>query len=189
MNILMTGGAGYIGSHTAKLLAACGHQPDRLRRPHAGPRVGGQVGAARTGHARRPGSPARGVRAPPHRRRRALRRQRAGRRVDDEPVQVLPQQHRGHAQPARRDARGRRRHHRLLLDVRDLWRSSARADRRDASAGAGQPVRRIEADGGEDAALVRRGVRAEVDRAPLLQRGRRRPRRRDRRGPRSRRRT
>jgi UDP-glucose 4-epimerase len=49
----------------------------------------------------------------------------------------------------------------------------------------GQPVRRIEADGGEDPAVVRQRVRAEVDRAPLLQRGGRRPRRRDRRGPRS----
>jgi len=27
MGILVTGGAGYIGSHTAKLLAAAGHEP------------------------------------------------------------------------------------------------------------------------------------------------------------------
>ena len=27
MTILVTGGAGYIGSHTAKLLARCGHTP------------------------------------------------------------------------------------------------------------------------------------------------------------------
>ena len=27
MQILVTGGAGYIGSHTAKLLASAGHQP------------------------------------------------------------------------------------------------------------------------------------------------------------------
>ena len=27
MRILVTGGAGYIGSHTAKLLAAAGHEP------------------------------------------------------------------------------------------------------------------------------------------------------------------
>jgi UDP-arabinose 4-epimerase len=27
VRVLVTGGAGYIGSHTAKLLAAAGHQP------------------------------------------------------------------------------------------------------------------------------------------------------------------
>ncbi len=37
MNVLVTGGAGYIGSHTAKLLAAAGHMPvvlDNLERGH-----------------------------------------------------------------------------------------------------------------------------------------------------------
>ena len=38
MNILVTGGAGYIGSHTAKALARCGHHPvviDDLSTGHA----------------------------------------------------------------------------------------------------------------------------------------------------------
>jgi UDP-glucose 4-epimerase len=37
MNILVTGGAGYIGSHTAKALAIAGHQPiviDNLTNGH-----------------------------------------------------------------------------------------------------------------------------------------------------------
>jgi len=38
MNVLVTGGAGYIGSHTAKALARAGHQPvvlDDLSTGHA----------------------------------------------------------------------------------------------------------------------------------------------------------
>ena len=38
MNVLVTGGAGYIGSHTAKALARSGHFPlyDNLSRGHRG---------------------------------------------------------------------------------------------------------------------------------------------------------
>ena len=50
--------------------------------------------------------------------------------------------------------RGRPRH-RLLVDLRDLRRAAAGADPRGPSAEAGQPVRRDQAGGREDAALVR----------------------------------
>ena len=54
MRILVTGGAGYIGSHAAKLLAACGHDPvvlDNLSTGHRwavqwGPLVEGDIGDA-----------------------------------------------------------------------------------------------------------------------------------------------
>ena len=55
MNVLVTGGAGYIGSHTCKHLAARGTRLSSST-TSAGPRVGRQVGAARTRVARRPGA-------------------------------------------------------------------------------------------------------------------------------------
>ena len=63
-----------------------GSSARRLRRPEPGPRVGREVGAARARVARRSGAAGRGaVRGASRRRRRPLRRQRAGRRVDDRP--------------------------------------------------------------------------------------------------------
>ena len=53
MRILVTGGAGYIGSHTAKLLAASGHAPIVFDDFSAGPRLGGEVGPARARQPRR----------------------------------------------------------------------------------------------------------------------------------------
>ena len=47
MRILVTGGAGYIGSHTAKFLAAAGHEPVVFDDMSQGHELGGQVGDAR----------------------------------------------------------------------------------------------------------------------------------------------
>ena len=105
MRVLVTGGAGYIGSHTAKLLAASGHSPivfDDMSQGHDwavkwGPIEHGSLSDTR--------SPARRVRASPDRRRHSLRRQRTRRRVDEQSGEVLPEQHRRHAESARRHAR------------------------------------------------------------------------------------
>ena len=160
MKVLVTGGAGYIGSHTCKYLASAGHVPIVFDDLSQGHEWAVKWGPLERGSLNDPARARRCSGAPSGRRCRPLRRQRAGRRVDDESRQVLPQQHARHLQPARGDARRRRRHHRVLVDVRHLRRPRARADRRDAPAGAGEPVRRVEADGREDAALVRRGATA-----------------------------
>ena len=157
MRILVTGGAGYIGSHTAKLLAASGHAPIVFDDFTQGHDWAVKWGPLERGSPRRPGAAC--ARCSPRTSRGgrgALRRQRAGGRVDEPARASTSATTPWHAEPARRDARGRRCHHRLLFDVRDVRQSGARADRRDASAGARQPVRRVQADGREDPALVRR---------------------------------
>ena len=75
-----------------------------------------------------------------------LRGLRLRRRVGHRPAQVLPQQRRRHAQPARRDGRPRRARHRLLHHLRHLRRARPRCRSPKTSADADQPLRRIEAD-------------------------------------------
>ena len=185
MSILIVGGAGYIGSQTAKCVAQAGLDARGVRQPRLRTQVGGQVGPARRGRSRRRRADqaraggARGDRG------RALRRLRLRGRVGDQPAQVLPQQRGRNDQPARRDDRRGRARHRVLVDVRDVRRAAAGADLGGPSPEPGQPVRRDQAGRREDAALVRAGVRPAVRGAALLQRRRRRSRRRGRRGPRS----
>ena len=176
MNVLVTGGAGYIGSHTAKTLKAAGHEPIVLDNLTYGHHVGGAMGPIRAGRSRRRRVPQRCLRPARHRRRDPFRRQRVRRRVDDRPAQVLPQQHGQHAEPARHDGRPRRDPHRVLVDVRHLRRPAAHPDRRVAPAGAGEPVRRVEAVRRAHPALVRARVRPALGRAALLQRRRARTR-------------
>ena len=158
MSILVTGGAGYIGSHTAKVLAASGHQPVVLDNFSHGHDWAVKWGPLERGEPRRPEF-LKGVFA-----RHAIdassispRTRYVGESMTD-PRKYFRQQHGQHAEPARRDDRSRRGHVRLLLDVRDLRRPGPRPDRRDAPADAGESVRRVQADGREDAPLVRRGL-------------------------------
>ena len=130
MSILIVGGAGYIGSQTAKRVAQAGLEARGVRQPRLRAQVGGQVGPARRGRPRRRRADQARARAARGDGGRALRRLRLRGRVGDQPAQVLPQQRRRHAQPARRDARRGRARHRVLVDVRDLRRAGARADRR-----------------------------------------------------------
>ena len=53
MTVLVTGGAGYIGSHAAKALRRAGHQRGDLRQPVGGPPRRRARGAARRGRNRR----------------------------------------------------------------------------------------------------------------------------------------
>ena len=154
MSILIVGGAGYIGSQTAKRVAQAGLNARGVRQPRLRAQVGGQVGPVRRGRPRRRRADQARAGAIRGDRRRALRRLRVRGRVGDQPAQVLPQQRRWNAQPARRDDRRRRARHRVLVDMRHLRRAGARADRRAASPKTDQPVRRVEARDRAGPALV-----------------------------------
>src|ERR1700682_3208351 len=90
------------------------------------------------------------------------------RRGDARPGELLPQQHGKYAEPAGRHARGGRGADRVLLDVRHLSGSATNAYDGVSSATAGESVRRVEADGGTAACLVRTSIRPGVDSAALF---------------------
>ena len=122
--ILVTGGAGYIGSHCCKALAEAGFEPvafDNLHMGHARRSAGGPH---RRRHPRRRRA-RRGDAASAAAGRDPFRGAGAGRRIDRPSGALLRRQCRRHAQSSRRDAEGRRRRARLLLHLRDLWRARA----------------------------------------------------------------
>ena len=107
--ILVTGGAGYIGSHVCKALAEAGHQPDLLRHAGERPRLGRALGPARARRHRRRGASRRRVRPPPSERRDPSRGLHRGRRIG-EPARTLSAQQRGQVRcPDRSRAAPRRR--------------------------------------------------------------------------------
>ena len=85
MQILVTGGAGYIGSHTAKLLASAGHQPIVFDDMSQGHDWAVKWGPLERGSLSDPGTPEGGAYVAKDRRRGALRSRRSRRRVDDQP--------------------------------------------------------------------------------------------------------
>ena len=188
MNVLVTGGAGYIGSQTAKTLKRGRPRARRARQPGLRPQVGGAVGPARARAtsptarpARRASTGTRSTAVDP------LRRRRLRRRVGDRPAQVLPEQHVQHAEPAGRDGRARRRatscsrRRAPPTASRSAFRSTSRTRR------PGQPVRRVEAVRRAHPALVRRRRTAcAPSRCATSTRRARIPDGDDRRGPRSR---
>ena len=185
MSVLIVGGAGYIGSQTAKAVAAAGLEPivfDNLVYGHEwavkwGPLVRGDLAD------------------------RALLVDVMKRHRVDAVIHFAAYAYVGESVTNPRKYFGNNVVGTLnLLDamldagVRDVVFSSTCATYGEPAAGAdlggppaepGQPVRRDQAGGREDAALVCAGVRPPLRGAPLLQRGRRRSRRRARRGSRS----
>ena len=184
--VLVTGGAGYIGSHTAKLLAAEGFTPvtlDNLERGHAeavqwGPLVRADLADAAALDA--------AFAAAPARRGAAFRRLRQCGRVGRRPPALLPQQRGGLLEPPPGDAPRRLRPDRLLLDLRHLRRPRGAADHRGDGETPAQPLWAEQADGRADARRCRGRPRPAPRRAALFQRGRLRPRPRHRRGARPR---
>ena len=173
MRVLVTGGAGYIGSVTVEALVAAGHEPvvlDDCSTGHRGRRAGGR-------HPSPPELHGRGVddgRAarPPDRRDPPLRGPLARRRVDPRAGPLLPPERRGRHRAARRGPGGRRQPGRVQLHGRGLRRAGGHADPRGRPAPADQPVRRDEADVRGRARVVRPGVRDAQRQPALLQRGR-----------------
>ena len=185
MKLLVTGGAGYIGSIVAAQLLDAGHDVtvlDSLVRGHAAAVPEGarleQVdlldAEAVSRHAGRR-----------LRRRPALRRAGARRRVGRAPRALPPRQLRRDAEPARRDARGRLQAAGVLLHLRGLRRARRDPDARDAADRPGQRLRRLQARGRPDdqrrvpRARARRGLAALLQRRGRERRSRRGPRARD----------
>ena len=79
--VLVTGGAGYIGSHTAKELCPRRLSRGGLRQPEPRPSLGRALGAVRRGRPARSRPPAPGPHRASHRRRAAFRRLRRGGRI------------------------------------------------------------------------------------------------------------
>ena len=175
MTVLVTGGAGYIGSHTVHALVDAGERvvvldnlstgfatalpPSML--PIVGD-VGDEVLVAEliADHQVEVDHP--------------LRRldHRAG--IDEGSAGLLRQQHRPFPEPDRgRRPRQRQAFH-LLLDRGGVWQSGPHADRRGRSDRAAVALRLVEADDRGDPARHRRRASASSCRAPLLQRRRRR---------------
>ena len=174
LRILVTGGAGYIGSVTAEALLAAGHEVAVLDDLSTGHRAAVPDGARL--HVGSYGDSGRGdglARERAHRRRPALRRPLARRRVDGEPRPLLPRERRRRHRLARRDARRGRPPHRVQLHRGHLRPARANPDRGVRPDPADQRLRRDEAFGRGGDPLVRPRLRpAERDPA-LLQRRRR----------------
>ena len=190
MNVMVTGGAGYIGSHAVKQLVEAGHRVvavDNLHRGHArAVDRRADVRAARPVRDRRTG---RRTPPPPGRLRDALRCPGLRRRVGHRSAGLLRQQHGGGHQPVEGDEGRGRPADGLQFHLRHLRRAGGHAHRRDHAAVAHQPLRLVEILRRAGAARLR-GGRADVLLCglALFQRGRlggrrhagRRPRRRSR---------
>ncbi len=158
--VLVTGGAGYIGSHACKALARAGYEPvayDNLGRGHReavrwGPLVVGDLADAALLEAtlRR-----HDIAAVMHFAAFAY----VGESVDAARA-LFPQQRRRQPRPARGHGPRRGAAHRLLLDLRHLWHPRIDADRRDRAAAPGQSLWREQAHDRAHAALARRRARA-----------------------------
>ncbi len=153
--VLVTGGAGYIGSHACKALATAGYRPvvfDNLSRGRrAAVRWGPLVEGDLADRARLCARPRRASGDGGH----AFRRLRLCRRIGGRSGALLPQQSRRHTVLAGGDARNGCRRDRVLLDLRHLRHPRPRADRRERAAAPGQPLRRDQARDRARAALVR----------------------------------
>ena len=186
MNVLVAGGAGYIGSHAVKLLVEAGHRVvavDNLFRGHARRSIAGPPSSRSTWPTPRPwpsAPPAQG------RVRDAFRRPGLRRRIGRRAAGLLRQQHGRHDQPAAGDEGGGREADGLQLDLRHLRRARVDAHRRDHAAGADQSVRLVEVVRGAGAERLRAPPSpVRLRRAAVLQRGRLGGRRLAGRGPRS----
>ena len=143
--ILVTGGAGYIGSHCCRALTAAGYHPvayDNFSTGHRSFVTGSLVTGDLAGQA----ALARAFAQHRYRRGDAFRGIEPGRRVRRRPAEILPQQRRRHAVAARCDARRRLRPPGVFLDRRGLWQCRQQGAARKLSLRADQSLRRLEMD-------------------------------------------
>ncbi len=185
VSVLVTGGAGYIGSHAVRRLTRAGHDVwvyDNLSRGHrsavpSGRLIEGAVGGSAAAGRGAVGA-SRGSRA-------ALCRAGLRGRVGGKPGAILPEQHRRQPEPAGCDARSGRGADRLFQHHRHLRRAPARTHRRRRAATAHQSLWLFQAGRRAGPGRLRRGLRAGLCRAAVFQRRRCKRRWRLRRGSRS----
>ena len=188
MRVLVTGGAGYVGSHMAHVLVRAGHDVVVVDDLSAGHRARGPRGrGVRRGRRRRSRPHGRGPPRSPHRGD-PRTSPRASRSASRSSIPRLYYEGNVAASIALLDERARRGRAavRPVVDRGRLRRPASRAHRRRPPDGAHQPVRRDEARHRADARGVRARLRPALGRAPLLQRRGRGRRGRPRRAPRSR---
>ena len=181
VRVLVTGGAGYIGSETVRRLAARGHEPVVLDTLERGHRAARRRSAARRRLDRRR-TPGRGDH--PRTRHRGgdpFRRPEVGRGLAARPGRLLRDERRRFVRARPGDGPERGSAARLLVVVRGLRHAVLPAGQGDERAPPGEPLRRDEAPRRARAGLVRRR-RLQRDQPALLQRRRCRLRRAPRRG-------
>ena len=160
MNVLVTGGAGYIGSHMVLALLDAGHHPvvfDNLSTgfrwsvPEGVPLVVGDVGdyelVLRTSA------------DPPHRRHHPFRRLNRGAGLGRRSARLLSQQHGARRRSLMAAAVARKSTFHLFLDRGRLWRHRRQAGRRRRAARAAVALWQLQADDRDDAARCRRRPR------------------------------
>ena len=188
MNVLVVGGAGYIGSHCVRMLSAAGHRPVVLDNLVYGHRAAVADGV--TLHTADLGDENPAVAAVLEREKIELVMHFAAfcyvGGVRHRPPQVLPEQPGGHVASVQRDGQDGRAPICLLLDLRHLRRPGHAPYRRDRAPGSDQPLRADQVGRGKRVARARPRREGVVRRLPVFQRGGRRRGRIDRRGSRSR---
>ena len=174
--ILVTGGAGYIGSHCCRALAAAGYHPvifDNFSTGHRSFVTGSLV----EGDLEDKAALATRFRRAQHRRGHALCGIEPGRRIRRRSAEILRQQCRRHTVAARSDARGRMPSPGVFLDRRSLWQCRQQGPARKLSLRADQSLWRLEMDGRADSRGLSRRLRAGIVLPALFQCQRRRCRR------------
>ncbi len=167
-NILVTGGAGFIGSHTAKLLAGSGFRRSSMTicRPGTGlPCAGAPLSRAIRCRRNSLSPPSRLSIRPPS----SISRRRPMWGIRRGPGKILPQQCLRHTVGSGSQPPDRRPSGHLFLQLRHLWHSRCLADPRRRAATADQSLWPHQADRRTDAGRLFGGLRHALCGAALFQ--------------------